>query len=146
MTTSRVAVTNVVVTPVNLLMRYGNIEDVIIIFKKMVKSTASRSLALLNTGEIRNVCLFKQLDMTKEEFDKTRWWGTSYSLETDQFEVSFSDTINCIPKLTMIIKCKIRNGKKLWRSQVVRYVCNGIYYKNEKDLLDRCEEKFEFYK
>lgn len=146
MTTSRVAVTNVAVTPVSLLMRYGNIKDVIIIFKRLVKSTASRFLALLNTGEIRNVCHFKQHDMTKEEFDKTRWWGTSYSLETDQFEVSFSDTINCIPKLTIIIKCKVRNGKKLWRSQVVRYVCNGIYYKNEKDLLDRCKEKFKFYK
>ena len=70
--------------------------------------------------------------MTQEDLDKTRWWGTSYSLETDQFEVSFSDTTNCIPKLTMIIKYKVRNGKKVWRSQVVRYVCNGIYYKNKK--------------
>ena len=42
--------------------------------------------------------------MTQEDLDKTRWRGTSYSLETDQFEVSFSDTTNCIPKLTMIIK------------------------------------------
>lgn len=40
--------------------------------------------------------------MTQEDLDKTRWLGTSYSLETDQFEVSFSDTTNCIPKLTMI--------------------------------------------
>lgn len=55
--------------------------------------------------------------MTQEDLDKTRWWGTSYSLETDQFEVSFSDTTNCIPKLTMIIKYKVRNGKKVWRSQ-----------------------------
>ncbi len=80
------------------------------------------------------------------KLDKTRWWGTSYSLETDQFEVSFSDTTNCIPKLTMIIKYKVRNGKKVWRSQVVRYVCNGIYYKNKKDLLERCNVVFNFIK
>lgn len=75
--------------------------------------------------------------MTQEDLDKTRWRGTSYSLETDQFEVSFSDTTNCIPKLTMI---------KVWRSQVVRYVCNGIYYKNKKDLLERCNVVFNFIK
>lgn len=80
------------------------------------------------------------------KLNKTRWWGTSYSLETDQFEVSFSDTTNCIPKLTMIIKYKVRNGKKVWRSQVVRYVCNGIYYKNKKDLLERCNVVFNFIK
>lgn len=84
--------------------------------------------------------------MTQEDLDKTRWWGTSYSLKTDQFEVSFSDTTNCIPKLTMIIKYKVRNGKKVWRSQVVRYVCNGIYYKNKKDLLERCNVVFNFIK
>lgn len=82
--------------------------------------------------------------MTKEDFDKTRWWGTTYSLNTDRFTISFSDTINCTPKLTMIIKCKVRNGKSLYRSQVIRYVCKGIYYKNEKDLLDRCNEEFKF--
>lgn len=32
--------------------------------------------------------------MTQEDLDKTRWRGTSYSLETEQFEVSFSDTTN----------------------------------------------------
>ena len=50
--------------------------------------------------------------MTQEDLDKTRWWGTSYSLETDQFEVSFSDTTNCIPKLTMIIKYKVESTLK----------------------------------
>lgn len=71
---------------------------------------------------------------------------TSNSLETDQFEVSFCGTTNCIPKLTMIIKYKVRNGKKVWHSQVVRYVCNGIYYKNKKDLLERCNVVFNFIK
>ena len=42
----------------------------------------------------------------------------------------------------MIIKYKVRNGKKVWHSQVVRYVCNGIYYKNKKDLLERCNVVF----
>ena len=89
---------------------------------------------------------FATEDEYQEDLDKTRWWGTSYSMETDQFEVSFSDTTNCIPKLTMIIKYKVRNGKKVWRSQVVRYVCNGIYYKNKKDLLERYNVVFNFIK
>lgn len=84
--------------------------------------------------------------MTQEDFDKTRWsLYNSYSMETDQFQLIFADTSNCIPKITKIIKSKVRNGKPLWRSEVVRYVCNGIYYKNKKDFLDRCNEVFEFY-
>lgn len=84
--------------------------------------------------------------MTQEDFDKTRWsLYNSYSMKTDQFQLIFADTSNCIPKITKIIKSKVRNGKPLWRSEVVRYVCNGIYYKNKKDFLDRCNEVFEFY-
>jgi hypothetical protein len=84
--------------------------------------------------------------MTQEDFDKTRWsLYNSYSMKTDQFQLIFADTSNCIPKITKIIKSKVRNGKPLWRSNVVRYVCNGIYYKNKKDFLDRCNEVFEFY-
>lgn len=84
--------------------------------------------------------------MTKEDFDKTRWsLYDSYRMKTDLFQLIFADTSNCIPKITKIIKSKVRNGKPLWRSEVVRYVCNGIYYKNKKDFLDRCNEVFEFY-
>ncbi len=84
--------------------------------------------------------------MTQEDFDKTKWsLYDSYSMETDQFQLIFADTSNCIPKITKIIKSKVRNGKPLWRSKVVRYVCNGIYYKNKKDFLDRCNEVFKFY-
>lgn len=73
--------------------------------------------------------------MTQEDFDKTRWsLYNSYSMKTDQFQLIFADTSNCIPKITKIIKSKVRNGKPLWRSEVVRYVCNGIYYKNKKRL------------
>lgn len=84
--------------------------------------------------------------MTQEDFDKTRWsLYNSYSMKTDQFQLIFADTSNCIPKITKIIKSKVRNGKPLWRSEVVRYVCNGIYYKNKKDFLARCNEVFTFY-
>ena len=88
----------------------------------------------------------KKQRMTQEDFDKTRWSPyRSYRMETDQFKVTFISTCNCIPEITRIIKSKVRNGKSLWRSEVVRYVCNGIYYKNKKDFLDRCHEVFQFY-
>ena len=88
----------------------------------------------------------KKQRMTKEDYDKTRWSPyDSYRMETDQFQVIFISTCNCIPKITKIIKNKVRNGKSLWRSGVYRYVCNGIYYKNKKDFLTRCKEVFEFY-
>ena len=58
--------------------------------------------------------------MTQEDFDKTRWsLYDSYSMETDQFQLIFADTCNCIPKITKIIKSKVRNGKSLWRSKVL---------------------------
>ena len=88
----------------------------------------------------------KKQCMTQEDYDKTRWSPyDSYRMETDQFQVIFISTCNCIPKITKIIKGKVRNGKYLWRSEVYRYVCNGIYYKNKKDFLTRCKEVFEFY-
>lgn len=84
--------------------------------------------------------------MTQEDFDKTRWGPyNAYRMETDQFIVTFISTCNCSPQITMIIKKKVRNGKPLWRSEVVRYVCNGIYYKNKKDFLARCNEVFTIY-
>ena len=88
----------------------------------------------------------KKDDLKKEWITTAFEDRKNYLSKEDQFEVSFCDTTNCIPKLTMIIKYKVRNGKKLWRSQVVRYVCNGIYYKNEKDLLDRCNVVLNFIK
>ena len=43
--------------------------------------------------------------MTQEDFDKTRWSPyDSYRMETDQFQVIFISTCNCIPKITKIIK------------------------------------------
>ena len=88
----------------------------------------------------------KKQRMTQEDYDKTRWSPyDSYRMETDQFQVIFISTCNCIPKITKIIKSKVRNGKSLWRSEVVRYVCNCIYYKNKKDFLTRCKEVLEFY-
>lgn len=96
------------------------------------------------TKAIRLTRKKKQL-MTEEDFKKTRWWaGCQYHLETDKFEISFSQTCNCSPPLTMIVHRKVTDGKVSYRSGGVRYVCNGIYYKSEKDLLERCNEKFTF--
>lgn len=47
--------------------------------------------------------------MTQEDFDKTRWSPyDSYRMKTDQFQVIFINTCNCIPKITKIIKSKVR--------------------------------------
>ena len=84
--------------------------------------------------------------MTEEEFHKTRWYaGDLYRLKTDKFLVFFGTTTNCSPSITSIVHRKVINGEVSYRSGGIRYVCNGIYYKNKKDFLERCNEKFTFY-
>jgi len=77
MITKRVAVTNVTITSASLPMRYGNIEDVITISKRLVESLPSSFLALLNVGEIRSDCLF-EVFLRKSEKLILQLWKRKY--------------------------------------------------------------------
>ena len=62
-------VISVIVTSVSSLTQCGNTEDETIIFIRLVESPVRSSLALLNFGETRNVCLSKDFVMAKEHFN-----------------------------------------------------------------------------
>ena len=67
--TSRAAVTSAMVISASSLMQCGNTEDETIIFIRLVESPVRSSLALLNFGETRNVCLSEDFVMAKEHFN-----------------------------------------------------------------------------